>query len=157
MIRNLIGSRNGALVALSLAGVLTCAIGCGETKTKIVANAPAAATAEAKTPAAANTAAKPDDEHAHKPGAHGGIVVSIGVDNYHAEAIVEKSGKLRLLMLGKDESQIVEVEKQSLTAYIKAEGDTEAAEISVEAAPQNGDSAGGVAADGTKHGREARG
>ena len=33
-------------------------------------------------------------------------------------------------------------EKQTLTAYIKSEGDTESTEISVEASPQNGDSEG---------------
>ena len=147
MIRNLIGSRNGALVALSLAGVLTCASGCGETKTNTAANTPAAKNAEAKAPAvsppaAPNTAAKPEGEHGHKPGSHGGFIVSIGADNFHAEAVFEKGSRFKLLMLGKDESQIVEVEKQSLTAYIKAEGDTEATEVPVEAAPQNGDSEG---------------
>ncbi len=29
---------------------------------------------------------KPDD-HGHKPGAHGGILVSLGKDSYHAEAV----------------------------------------------------------------------
>lgn len=142
MTRNLIGSRYGALVALSLAGVLTCVSGCGESKTNTVANSPAAATAEAKAPAAANTAAKPDDEHAHKPGTHGGIVLSIGVDNYHAEAIVEKSGKLRLLMLGKDESRVQEVESQTVPGFVKAVGDADSESFELTAEPQPGDAPG---------------
>ena len=147
MILKMIGSRNGALVALSLAGVLTCVSGCGETKTNTVANTPAAKNAEAKVPAAAqpavaNTAAKPDDEHAHKPGAHGGIIMSIGVDNYHAEAIVEKSGKLRLLMLGKDESRVQDVETQTVPGYVKAAGDADSESFELTAEPQPGDAAG---------------
>src|SRR5262245_41188668 len=57
------------------------------------------------------------EEHAHKPGSHGGSIVAIGRDNYHAEAIFEKGGVLRLLLLGKDEAQLLEVESQTLTAY----------------------------------------
>ena len=34
--------------------------------------------------------------HAHKPGGHGGSIVEIGRDNYHAEAVFEKNGAVRL-------------------------------------------------------------
>jgi hypothetical protein len=67
-----------------------------------------------------------DGEHGHKPSQHGGIIVSIGSDSYHAEAVFEKGGVLRLYMLGKDESKVLEVEAQPLTAHVKAEGDAEA-------------------------------
>lgn len=40
--------------------------------------------------------------HEHKPGAHGGIIVSLGKDSYHAEAVFEKDGAIRLY-LRKDE------------------------------------------------------
>lgn len=142
MTRNQLTIPCGAFAALSLAGVLTFVSGCGETKSNAVANAPAAVTAEAKAPAATNTAAKGDEEHAHKPGAHGGIVVSIGVDNYHAEAIVEKSGKLRLLMLGKDESRVQDVEKQTVPGFVKAAGDADSESFELTAEPQSGDAAG---------------
>ena len=46
------------------------------------------------------TEAKKEAEHAHKPGAHGGTIVEIGRDNYHAEAVFEKGGVLRLYTLG---------------------------------------------------------
>ena len=34
-------------------------------------------------------------DHGHKLTAHGGIVVPVGSDNYHAEAVFEKGGILR--------------------------------------------------------------
>ena len=48
---------------------------------------------------------KTDQDHGHKPGRHGGLIVSIGSDSYHAEAVFEKGGRLRLYMLGKDETR----------------------------------------------------
>src|SRR2546423_12318232 len=45
----------------------------------------------ADAPAAA--AAKPAaDDHAHKPGQFGGIIVPIGSDSYHAAAVLEAGG-----------------------------------------------------------------
>jgi hypothetical protein len=85
---------------------------------------------------------KKDDEHAHKPGAHGGIIVEIGRDNYHAEAVFEKGGTLRLNTLGKDEARVQEVEAQTVAAYVKPEGGTEASSILLKPAPQPGDKPG---------------
>ena len=82
------------------------------------------------------------NEHPHIAGAHGGIIVPIGADSYHAEAIVEKSGNLRLLILGKDESRIQEVDIQSIQAYVKGSGDTAATPIDLIATPQEGDAPG---------------
>ena len=65
-----------------------------ESTTNVV---PAAATATAR------TSATNDEEHGHKAGVHGGIMVSLGRDSYHAEAVFEKGGLLRLYTLGKDE------------------------------------------------------
>lgn len=67
-----------------------------------------------------------DEEHGHIPGAHGGFIVSIGRDSYHAEAIFEKDGAISLYMLGADESRINEVENQDLTAYVKSSSAAEA-------------------------------
>jgi len=130
-----------ALVAASL---VTAAIlsGCGS-------QAPQApATSEAReAPSGVPSSPTPsqpssDEEHGHKPGAHGGIIVSIGVDSYHAEAVVEKSGTFRLFLLGRDESRIQEVEAQNLTAYVKATGDSEAVPIEIKPARQEGDAEG---------------
>ena len=85
---------------------------------------------------------KKDGEHGHKPGAHGGIIVEIGRDNYHAEAVFEKGGTLRLYTLGKDEAKVQEVEAQTLTAYVKLEGGTESSSVLLKPEPQPGDKQG---------------
>ena len=79
------------------------------------------------------------EEHPHIPGAHGGIVIPIGSDSYHTEAVIEKNGVFRLLMLGADETRIQEVDLQAIHAYIKAAGDTDATPIDMKATPQDGD------------------
>src|SRR4051794_34510310 len=61
---------------------------------------------------------KAEDEHAHKPGAHNGIIVAIGQDSYHAEAVFEKNGVLRLYTLGQDESRVLEVDAQPVEAFV---------------------------------------
>src|SRR5262249_48670945 len=95
-----------------------------------------------------NPAARPghngdgDANHAHKPGAHHGTIVEIGRDNFHAEAVFEKGGKLRLYTLGKDEAVIQEVEAQPVTAYVKAEGEGDAESVILRPEPQAGDKPG---------------
>lgn len=86
--------------------------------------------------------ATPPEEHGHKAGAHGGIMVSLGRDSYHAEAVFEKGGFLRLYTLGKDESRVIDVDKQSLKAFVKAEGDSESHQFTLDAEPQDGDAKG---------------
>ncbi len=81
------------------------------------------------------------EEHSHKGGQHGGIIVSLGSDSYHVEAVVAGDGNIRLFTLGKDETRVIDVESQSLTAFAKAEGDAQAQELSFEPAPQAGDAA----------------
>ncbi len=86
---------------------------------------------------------KTEDEHGHKPGAHGGILVSLGKDSYHAEAVFTKNGAVRLYMLGKDEARIQEVEGQELVGFVTVAGSTDAAvEVKFVAEPQKGDAAG---------------
>ncbi|MBX9653951.1 hypothetical protein K2Y11_10085 [bacterium] len=79
------------------------------------------------------------EEHGHKSGAHGGILISLGRDSYHAEAVFEKGGVLRLYTLGKDESRVIDVEKQTLKGFVKVEGDAEAHQFTLEAESQDGD------------------
>jgi hypothetical protein len=81
------------------------------------------------------------EEHEHLPGAHGGTIVPLGRDSYHVEAVVEKGGVLRLYTLGKDEARVQEVERQTLTAYVKRDGG-EAVAVPLEPEPQPGDAAG---------------
>ena len=82
---------------------------------------------------------KADEAHGHKPGAHGGILVSLGQDSYHAEAVFEKGGPVRLYMLGKDEARIQEIDRQELTAYVTPDGATEADKMTFRPEPQPGD------------------
>jgi hypothetical protein len=113
---------------------LVLVVGCRDSQTQ----APQAATTAAHK---AQESSK-EGEHGHKPGTHGGIIVEIGRDNYHAEAIFEKGGTLRLYTLGKDEAKIQEVESQILTAYVKPEGGTEAVPFELRPAAQPGDAEG---------------
>jgi YHS domain-containing protein len=87
-------------------------------------------------------AANHGEEHAHKPAAHGGTIIEIGRDNYHAEVLFEKGGALRLYMLGNDEARVQEVAANPLEAYATLDGDTEAIKFTLEPSPQPGDSAG---------------
>jgi len=87
-------------------------------------------------------AATPGEEHGHQAGAHGGIIVSLGRDSYHVEAIVEKTGRLRLYMLGKDESRVIDIEAQELIAYVKPSGAADSFQIALKPQPQPGDQQG---------------
>jgi YHS domain-containing protein len=101
-----------------------------------VAATPVAGTAPT---AAADPKADPTGEHAHKPGAHGGILVSLGRDSYHVEAIVTSAGELQLYTLGNDETRVLDVENQKLTAYVKPVGGSDSTPLDVVAQPQPGD------------------
>jgi hypothetical protein len=83
-----------------------------------------------------------DEEHAHVPGAHGGIIVSLGRDSYHVEAVFEKGGLLHLYMLGSDETRIQEVDNQELTGYVKPADSNESVAFMIKPQPQPGDAAG---------------
>lgn len=100
--------------------------------------------ATAVSPAASSNAAgsDTDGEHGHKDGGHGGIIVSLGRDSYHVEAVVAADGLIRLFTLGKDETRVIDVEAQGLKGFVKAEGDNDAQELVFEPQPQDGDSAG---------------
>jgi YHS domain-containing protein len=124
-------------IAATLAGATLILAGC---------NNPAAPSAadpsKANTPAATAPPPKTDGEHGHKPTAHGGIVVPIGSDSYHAEAVFEKGGILRLYTLGQNEATVLEVEAQPLTGYVKAEGGMESESFVLAPKPQPGDKSG---------------
>lgn len=83
-----------------------------------------------------------DTDHGHKPGAHGGIMISLGRDSYHVEAVIDSDGVVRLYTLGQDESRVIDVESQSLKGFVKVEGDVDSKAIDFEASPQEGDKPG---------------
>lgn len=83
-----------------------------------------------------------DTEHGHKSGAHGGIMVSLGRDSYHVEAVVEKDGILRLYTLGKDETRVIDVDKQNLKGFVKIDGESSSQSFTLEPEPQEGDAPG---------------
>jgi len=119
-------------------------VGCNQpvaTKTPAASPEVKAATV-AMTKPTAEAAAVGEQEHPHVPGTHGGIIVPIGSDSYHAEAVIEKDGTFRLLMLGADETRIQEVDVQSVKAYVKAAGESDATPIEMKATPQDGDADG---------------
>ena len=83
-----------------------------------------------------------EGEHGHRPSTHGWIVVPIGSDSYHAEAVFEKGGIVRLYTLGKDESTILEVDAQPLNGFVKVEGSADSQSIIFRPEPQPDDQKG---------------
>ncbi len=117
--------------------------GCGDRGAgSIPASHESAASTAPPPPAASPSLAVNAEEHGHKAGAHGGIMISLGRDSYHAEAVFEKGGLLRIYTLGKDESRVIDVDKQTLKGFVKAEGDTDAQQFTLAAEPQDGDAEG---------------
>ena len=145
-------SRN--IVLTAGVGVLGAAmlalIGCGGRPTpgpEARKQAFSASRDDAVAPTTANSttgmAVKPTEgDHAHKPGSHGGVIVPIGTDSYHAESVIEKGGAFRLLMLGKDESRIQEVDEQPIKAYVKVVGQSDTTPVELASTPQDGDASG---------------
>ncbi len=119
---------NAALTAIALAALAGCADRSQPPRAPVAATRPA--------PAA------PAEAHAHKPGGHGGLIVEIGQDNYHAEVIFEKGGTVRLFTLGADEAKKQEVETQTIAAHVRAEGEREATPVTFRPEPQPGDTPG---------------
>lgn len=91
---------------------------------------------------AASTTVVNDENHGHKSGAHGGIMVSLGRDSYHVEAVFEKDGTLRIYTLGNDETRVIDVDKQTLKGFVKVDGDSSSQPFTLEAEPQESDAPG---------------
>ena len=70
------------------------------------------------------------------------LLVSLGRDSYHIEAIVTDTGELRLYTLGSDESRVQEVQVQELIVYVKTTDGSDSASIEVKPQPQPGDGEG---------------
>jgi hypothetical protein len=124
-------------ITLIVAGFLLASVtfytaGCNRSAEPVVVSSPESE--ETKT-----SDSRSDREHDHRPGIHGGTIVSIGLESYHAEAVFEQGGVLKLFMLGQDESRVIDVESQTLTAYVKGNGDMQAVSMQLQAEPQAGD------------------
>lgn len=128
----------------SSAGALAMLVGCGADPSP---TQPLSVSATQPPPAAvAPKLAKDEEQHAHLPGAHGGIIVPIGRDSFHAEAVFEKGGTLLLHILGQDEAKVEEVAWQTLTGYAKLAGETESAAFKLEPKPEPDDTRGKTSA-----------
>lgn len=121
-------------------GGMIVAVGCADRNA--TSSAAAAPPVNQPAPESSALAMANTEEHGHKPGTHGGIIVSLGRDSYHIEAVFEKGGALRLYTLGKDESRVIDVEKQTLKGFAKVDGESEAQQFALEPEPQDGDAEG---------------
>lgn len=74
--------------------------------------------------------------------AHGGVMVEIGEDLYHAEAVFEADGAVRLYLLGKDAKRVIEIDAKAVEAFAKPDGGTAAYKFEFTPAPQPGDADG---------------
>lgn len=134
------------LIAIPVVGIVAATLliaGCSQSPTQRsnaevgeVNSSTAAATPKSEPAAAEN------EQHGHKPGAHGGIIVSLGRDSYHVEAIVTKDGQLRLHTLGNDETRVIDVQIQDLLAYVKTPDGADSTSVEVKPLPQPGDAEG---------------
>lgn len=134
------------LIAVPVTGIVATALlilGCSQSPSQ---RSGAMVGEAAKTPSTApptpETAPAENEEHGHKPGAHGGIIVSLGRDSYHVEAIVTKDGQLRLHTLGNDETRVIDVQMQDLLAYVKSPDGADSTTVEVKPLPQPGDAEG---------------
>ena len=130
-----------AVISTSSALGMVVLVGCNQPSSTAKLPANPIVDGAAKTPKSVQSKSA-EEEHPHIAGAHGGIVIPIGSDSYHAEAVIEKDGQFRLLMLGADETRIQEVDVQAVKAYIKAAGETDATPIDMTSVPQEGDASG---------------
>jgi hypothetical protein len=118
------------LVLVLASGFLFVVAGCNETPTGLPGSP------------AEPVKADHDHEHAHKASAHGGRIVPVGRDNYHAEVVFEQGGTLRFYTLGHDEAKVIQVEAQPLQAFVKGEAAAEAVSLVLAPEPQPGDDEG---------------
>jgi hypothetical protein len=84
----------------------------------------------------------PLPDHHHDPGSHGGIIVAVGDDHYHVEALFEEAGVIKLFTLGQDQSEVISVPTQKITAYVRSPQKREATPMVLEPKPRSEDPAG---------------
>ncbi len=116
-------------------------VGCGPSTpdSKPVVTSPNGQSAMTSTPPKGSPA---EEDHGHKAGAHGGIIVSLGRDSYHVEAIVTSAGEVRLYTLGNDESRLLEIPAQKISGFVKATEGADSVPVEFIPKPQEGDKEG---------------
>jgi hypothetical protein len=124
-----------SIIVLSGAVLAAALVGCGQAT-------PTPSPGDGKSTAKDTRAPDHDDEHGHKAGQFGGIIVPIGRDNYHAEAVFGKDGTLTLYTLGQDEAKVLEVEPQTLKAFATPEGSMYSSEFVLKPHPRDDDARG---------------
>lgn len=82
------------------------------------------------------------DTHTHRKGVHGGVIFPVGRDRLHVEAVLEPDGALSLYTLDRDESQVLEVENQVLSARLTTETGNEPFVVPLYPEPDVGDASG---------------
>jgi YHS domain-containing protein len=92
-------------------------------------------------PAKAKATPPSHNSHEHQAGAHSGQIVPLG-DQYHAEAVFEKDGTLRLFTLGSDETLVKEIIEQTLEGHVKLVGSSQWVPLALKPTPQAGDAKG---------------
>jgi YHS domain-containing protein len=94
-------------------------------------------------PPPAPVPAPADGHDDHKlSAAHGGVMVEIGDQVAHAEAVFEADGSVRLYLLGKDAQAVLEIDAKPFEAFAKPDGGTSAEKFEFIPTPQPGDTAG---------------
>ncbi len=78
-------------------------------------------------------------DHPHRPAPHGGVIVSVGEDHFHVEAVVEKGYVLKLYTYGADVDKPLEVESQMLTAQVSRHGEEQAVPVVLVPVPKAGE------------------
>jgi len=139
---------NNQSAAMTIA-MITLAVGCNPTSERVnQAQQTSTSSLDREVASSRSTAANPasmqdtntaDNEHGHKDGEHGGIIISLGRDSYHIEAVTTSDGQVRLYTLGKEETRVIDIESQILKGFIKAQGETDSREIVFEPTRQDGD------------------
>lgn len=75
------------------------------------------------------------DEHGHAKG-----IVAMG--DYHAKLLVEQGGKMRVIVLGKDETKEARIESKEVAGFVRAADGTEDVPVTLTPEPLTGDPAG---------------
>ncbi len=83
------------------------------------------------------------ESHGHPPGPHGGSVVAIDRDNrFHAEAVFEPGGRVRLYTFGQELTEVRPVDARTVCAAVRGHDRQDEFAVMLRPDPQPGDPAG---------------
>lgn len=77
--------------------------------------------------------------HPHAAGSHGGVIVPLGRDHYHAEIVFTTDGGIRIFLRGQDETKIVDVPVQDVQMYLRGPTSRTSQAVVLKPDPQPGD------------------